>query len=54
MELILELVRPVGNAVAKYVFKNKAFEKNSVMSDALGFLIIILTLIFIGWLIFRG
>ena len=51
MELILELVRPFGNAVAKYIFKNKALEENSAMSDAVGFLSVILALIFIGWLI---
>ncbi len=52
MELILELAKPIGNILAKKIFANKVIEENSLLSDALGMLAIILFLVIAIWLLF--
>ena len=53
MEIILELVRPVGNAIAKYVFQNKLIEEDSVLSDGAGAFIVLAILAVLAWLIIK-
>jgi len=47
MEVILELARPIGNAIAKHIFRNKAVEADSIISDALGMLVIVSIIILV-------
>lgn len=53
MEMILELARPIGNAVAKYVFQNKLIEEDSILSDGIGLFTIVIMLIILAWLILK-
>jgi hypothetical protein len=36
MEVLLEIIRSLGNAIARHVFNNKQVEEDSILSDALG------------------
>ncbi len=41
MEIIIDLVRSIGNAIAKYIFRKGLIEENSVLSDGMGIIFII-------------
>lgn len=53
MEMILELARTLGNSIARYVFRNKFIEEDSVLSDGMGLFIVVLILIVLIWLILK-
>ncbi len=50
MEIILELVRPIGNFVAKYIFANKLIEEDSILSDGMGAFVIVGMVVISVWL----
>lgn len=51
MDIILEYARPVGNAIAKYVFTNRLVEQDSSLSETTG-LLFLLAALFAGiWII---
>ena len=45
MEVLFELDRPIGNALARKICNNKAVEENSILSDALGVFVIVCVVI---------
>lgn len=49
MEFLLEVVRSLGNAIARHVFNNKQVEEDSIFSDALGGALFLLLSIFLLW-----
>jgi flagellar biogenesis protein FliO len=50
MELIFEIVRPIGNAIAKNIFANKVIEENSILSDAAGLFTVLALIVLVLWL----
>lgn len=53
MEVLLEIIRPLGNAIARHVFNSKQVEENSILSDALGGALFLLLAIFILWAVVK-
>ena len=53
IQIVVEFVRPVGNACAKHVLPKGFVEEDSFASDALGGFLVLATLIVIGFLLAR-
>ena len=51
MDLILHLAQPLGNVIAKYVFRNKIIEEDSMMSDVMGILAIMGLIALLLWML---
>lgn len=51
MEVLISIIRPLGNVVARYVFSNKQVEEDSILSDALGGALSLLLITFFVWAI---
>ena len=51
MEFFFDIVRLLGNIIAKYVFANKFIEGDSILSDAVGGLALIVIIISAFWLL---
>lgn len=47
MEVLIEIIRPLGNIIARHVFNNKQVEEDSILSDALGGALFLLLAIFL-------
>lgn len=49
MEVLLVIIRLLGNAIARHVFNNKQVEEGSILSDALGGALFLLLAILLLW-----
>ena len=49
MELLLEIVRPLRNTIAKYVLANKLIEQDSFLSDAVGAFLLLGIVVLAVW-----
>ena len=53
MEVLISIIRPLGNVIARYVFSNKQVEEDSILSDALGGALSLLLIILLVWALVR-
>ena len=51
IELILELIRPIGNFVSRRIFSEKLMEADSIMSDAVGGIVLVVVMSLIVFLL---
>jgi len=46
----MDLVRPIGNMIARIVFREKAIESDSILSDAIGVVVLVMLVVLIVYL----